>query len=215
MLKVDPFEHLLPGVVVSIDVGESVSLSFRVDRADPARRRLHLQIEGDERSAEGVEFVDWRVYMLTRQHRMGGSGPVAVSVPTELREVSRGPLGLELEVLEGSALIQRRSLYRTSRPGIQARVKVDGAAALVDGEVLDLSASGLALSTRASPPAEGAGLDLQVLLPTGQSLPARGRLVGAAARGEGGADWRWNVRFDELSAPVLDALRSYIHRATP
>ncbi len=70
MLKVDPFEHLLPGAVVSIDVGENVSLSFRVDHADPARRRLHLQIEGDERAAEGVEFVDWRVYMLTSQHRM-------------------------------------------------------------------------------------------------------------------------------------------------
>jgi hypothetical protein len=215
MLKVDPFEHLDPGALVSIDVGENVSLAFRVDRTDPARRRVHLQIEGDERAAEGVEFVDWRVYMLTRQHRMGGSGPVAVSVPTELRELSRAPLRLELEVLDGTALMQRRSLYRTSRPGIQARVRVDGAATAVAGDVLDLSASGLALSTHAAPPAPGAGLALDVLLPTGQSLPARGHLVGAAARGEGGHDWRWNVQFDELAAPVRDALRSYIHLAQP
>jgi len=215
MLKVDPFEHLLPGAVVSIDVGENVSLSFRVDRADPARRRLHLQIEGDERAAEGVEFVDWRVYMLTSQHRMGGSGPVAVSVPTALCEVSRAPLGLELEVLDGTALMQRRSLYRSSRPGVQARVRVDGAAAAVDGDVLDLSASGLALGTLAAPPEPGAGLDLDVLLPSGQSLPARGRLVGAAERRSGAHQWRWNVQFDELSPTVRDALKSYIHLAQP
>ncbi len=215
MLKVDPFEHLDRDAVVAIDVGEGVSLSFRVERSDPSRRRVLLQIEGDERAAEGVEFVDWRVYMLTRQHRMGGSGPVAVSVPTELRELSRAPLRLELEVLDGTALMQRRSLYRTSRPGIVARVRVDGAASTVDGEVLDLSASGLALGTRVAPPAPGAGLELDVLLPTGQSLPARGRLVGAASRGEGGHDWRWNVQFDELSPPVRDALRSYIHLAQP
>lgn len=215
MLKVDPFEHLSPGVVVSIDVGDNVSLSFRVERTDPAQGRVHLKMEGDERAADGVEFVDWRVYMLLRQHRTSVFGPVGVSVPTELRGLSRGPLRLELEVLEGSALMQRRSLYRTSRPGIQAMVRVDGATEAVHGDVLDLSASGLALSTHVSPPSTGAGLDLDVLLPTGQSLPVHGRLVGAMARGAGGDDWRWNVQFDDLPPAVHDALRSYIHRAQP
>lgn len=213
MLKVDPFEHLSPGVVVSIDVGDNVSLSFRVERTDPAQRRVHLLLEGDERAAEGVEFVDWRVFMLLRQHLSSGSGPMAVSIPTELRGLSRGPLRLELEVLEGSALLQRRSLYRTTQPGIRARVRVDGSTEAMHGDVLDLSASGLALSTRVTPPTTGAGLDLDVLLPTGQSLPVHGRLVGAMARGAD--DWRWNVHFDGLSPAVRDALRSYIHGAQP
>lgn len=215
MLKVDPFEHLGPGEVVSIDVGDNISLSFRVERTDPEQRRVHLHLEGDERSADGVEFVDWRVFMLLGQHRSSSSGPVAVSVPTELRGLSRSPLRLELEVLEGTALMQRRSLYRTTRPGIRARVRVDGATETVQGDVLDLSASGLALSTYVSPPSTGTGLDLEVLLPTGETLPARGRLVGAMARGSGGDDWRWNVQFDDLPAAVRDALRSYIHRAQP
>lgn len=213
MLQVDPFEHLAVGAIVSLNVGETVSLSFLVERADPSGRRVYLHLESDEGATADVEFVDWRVYMVSRLRRLRGTGPVEVVVPTEVRAVSRNPLRLELEVLEGTAIMQRRNLYRTTRPGMQASVHVDGAPATVDGDVLDLSASGLALGTYSTPPAPGAALLVDLLLPTGETLTMRGRLIGSQATGEGGSVWRWNVQFEEVTAAVRDALTRYIHRA--
>lgn len=213
MLKVDPFEHLAVGAIVSVSVAENLSLSFLVERADPSERRVHLHLESDEGSAADVEFVDWRVYMVSRLRRLRGAGPVEVVVPTEVRSVSRGPLRLELEVLEGTAIMQRRNLYRTTRPGMQASLHVDGAPATVDGDVLDLGASGLALGTYSAPPDPGAGLLLDLLLPSGETLTMRGRLMGSRATGDGGNAWRWNVQFEDVTAEVRDALTRYIHRA--
>lgn len=213
MLKVDPFEHLVVGAIVSVTVAETLLLSFLVERADPSERRVSLHLESDEGAAADVEFVDWRVYMVSRLRRLRGAGPVEVVVPTEVRSVSRGPLRLELEVLEGTAIMQRRNLYRTTRPGMQASVHVDGVPATVDGDVLDLGASGLALGTYSAPPAPGVGLLLDLLLPTGETLTMRGRLIGAQATGDGGNVWRWNVQFEDLTAAVRDALTRYIHRA--
>ena len=213
MLKIDPFEHLAVGTIVSVNVAETLSLSFLVERADPAERRVYLHLESDEGAVADVEFVDWRVYMVSRPRRLGGAGPVEVAVPTEVRSVSRGPLRLELEVLEGTAILQRRNLYRTTRPGMQASVHVDGAPATVDGDVLDLSASGLALGTYSAPPAPGVGLRIDLLLPTDETLTMRGRLIGARTTVDGGTVWRWNVRFEDLTAEVRDALTRYIHRA--
>ena len=196
---------------MSINVGESISLPVRGERLEPAQQSLALQLEGDDGGADAIEFVDWRVYMVSLRHQEAGSGPVEVMVPTELQELSRRPMWIKLGVLEGTALIQRRALYRSSRPGAHVTLQVDGSPMAVNGDVLDLSVSGLSLSTPAAPPEAGTGLLLDVLLPTGLSLPMHGHLVASVARGEGGTEWRWNVKFDGLAATLCDALKLYIH----
>ena len=213
MLKVDPFEYLSLGSVVSINVGEKVLLPFRIERLEPSQLSLALRLEGNDAGADSVEFVDWRVYMVSLQHREVDSGPIEVMVPTELRELSRSPMWIKLGVLEGTAFMQRRELFRSSRPGAHVTLQVDGSSIEVIGDVLDLSVSGLSLSTPAAPPEAGTELLLAVLLPTGISLPMHGHLVAAVERGEGGTGWRWNVKFDGLPAILSDALKLYIHAA--
>ena len=73
--------------------------------------------------------------------------------------------------------------------------------------------SGLALGTYSAPPAPGVGLQIDLLLPTDETLTMRGRLIGARTTVDGGTVWRWNVRFEDLTAEVRDALTRYIHRA--
>lgn len=211
MLLVDPFKYLARGLAASINVGDGVSLELRVDEVAADRRRVWLAQAGD--APDAVEFADWRVYMVSLVDPTSGSDLVEVVVPTELRAVSRRPLRLELEVLDGTAVIQRRVLYRTTRPGVRARVRFDGSDRPVNGDVLDLSVSGLALSTFMRPPPVDTALAVDLLLPSGPPLALAARLAEATAVGD--SDWRWTLLFDPLAPAVLDALKLYIHRAGP
>ncbi len=211
MLKIDPFEFLSVGSVVSINVGESLSLPFRIEQIEPSRHSLALQLEGDDDSADAVDFNDWRVYMLSLQHWEADSGPVEVMVPTELQELSRRPMRIKLGVLDGTALLQRRVIYRSARTGAHVTLHVAGSTIEVKGDVLDLSVSGLSFSTPAAPPEAGTPLLLAVLLPTGVSVPLHGHLIAAVARGEAGTAWRWNVKFNGVPPVLANILKLFIH----
>ena len=118
---------------------------------------------------------------------------------------------IKLGVLDGTALLQRRVLYRSARPGAHVTLHVAGSAMEVKGDVLDLSVSGLSLSTPAAPPGVGTPLLLALLLPSGLSVPLQGHLIAAVARGEPGAAWRWNVKFNGVPPVLANILKLFIH----
>ena len=199
MWQVDPFEHLVPGVEVRVDVGEKRVVQFVVEAAEPSLGRILLRPVDDSQELDPEVFVDWRVYMVS----CNISGAAELTVPNDFKELRSSPPRLGLEVLDGAEIIQRRLAHRAAGDGLCVRRR----GATASEEVVNLSIGGVALSTQEAPPPHGSTIDLD-LVAGSQVLGLRGQIVGSV---KSDREWQWRIRFDELSDPVHAAMLAIIH----
>ncbi len=209
MTSVDPFEYLRHGMRAHLAVTGTVVLPFLIEDVDAEKRRIALVLDAPEARAAGVALEDWRVYVLSLPLDPTADGPSELNIPNELRGSSRDPLRVDLEVMEGTSVIQRRTSYRSLRPGIVATVRV--ADADVEGEVLDLSVGGMALRTSTEPPQPGTPVHARLSLGGPDAVAVDGRIVAATATGTPATEWRWNIQFEALSREARSALLWHLH----